>query len=155
MSLPRVNSIDILPYHHVRGNSVTSSLYNLYNQYEIHINILKWTGVIVLFCVTASTLGVTSNLYIKEKSHNGTDCIKIYQSPQLNSSLCSYIETFRLPSDYFLTVCKYQSSTIIDIRQFLNNKPSIRGISLTSNQWTYIQSIRQHITRALHQANYQ
>jgi len=59
MSLPRVDSLDYIAQH-VR----TSSLSDIYNQYEIDINILKWTGVVVLLALTASTLGVTSNLYV-------------------------------------------------------------------------------------------
>lgn len=53
MSLPRVDSLDSIAQH-----TRTSSLSDIY---EIHINILKWTGVVILLALTASTLGVTSN----------------------------------------------------------------------------------------------
>jgi hypothetical protein len=42
---------------------------------------------------------------------------------------------------------------ILDIRQFLNLKPSIKRISLSITQWSYLLSIRQHITRAMYQAS--
>jgi hypothetical protein len=32
-------------------------------------------------------------------------------------------------------------------------KPSIKGISLSITQWSYLLSIRQHITRAMYQAS--
>jgi len=149
MSLPRVDSLDSIAQH-----VSTSSLSNIYNQYEMHINILKWTGVVVLLALTASTLGVTSNLYTSENPHhNESDYIKKYPSQPFNSSLCSYIKPFQLPNAYFLTLCKYKASTIVDIRQFLNNKPTVRGIALTSNQLNYLLSIKQHVSRAIYQSS--
>ncbi|VDH90321.1 Hypothetical predicted protein [Mytilus galloprovincialis] len=35
-----------------------------------------------------------------------------------------------------------------DISQLLNNKPTIKGVILTMDQWKYLQSIRQYINRA-------
>ena len=120
----------------------------------MHINVLKWTGVIVLLGLTASTLGVSSNLFHMEKSYwNESECIRIHEQPNFNQTLCSHIRSFRLPHEYYATVCKYRNRTILDIRQFLNLKPNIKGISLSITQWSYLLSIRQHITRAMYQAS--
>ena len=151
MSLPHLNSFDDLPGR-FRVNTVASSLSNLYHQYDIHINVLKWTGIIVMMSLTAATLGITNNLYQLEKVHwNSTDCIKIQEQPNFNQTLCSYIKPFRLPNEYYVTVCKYGNRTLIDIRQYLNQRPTIKGVSLSTRQWTYLMTIRHHITRAIPQ----
>ena len=110
-------------------------------------------GVIVLLGLTASTLGITSNLYSMEKSHwNVSDCKKIHHQPSFNQTLCSYIKLFQLPDEYFVTVCKYNGRILLDIRQFLNRHATWKGISLSMTQWNYILSIRHHITKAIYDA---
>lgn len=147
MSHTRINSIS-------PQNSVTSSLMNMYHQYEIHINVLKWTGVIVLFIFTASTLWITGSLYLSSNMSKHNMNVSNYdineQNLTFNQSLCSYIKHFRLPGEFMLTVCEYNKRTIIDIRQFLNNKPTIKGISLSQRQWDYLRSIIQYITRVIY-----
>ena len=106
----------------------------------------------MLLGLTASTLGVSSNLFHMEKSYwNESECIRIHGQPNFNQTLCSHIRSFRLPQEYYATVCTYGNRTILDISQFLNLKPSIKGISLSITQWSYLLSIRQHITRAMYQ----
>ena len=153
MSLQSLNSLDDQPKQ-LRMDSISSSISELYHQYHMHINVLKWTGVIVLLGLTASTLGVSSNLLNMEKSYwNESDCIRIHGQPNFNQTLCSHIRPFRLPHEYYATVCKYENRKILDIRQFLNLKPSLKGISLSITQRSYLLSIRQHITRAMYQVS--
>ena len=151
MSLPRLNSLDDQAKRW-RVGSVASSISELYHEYHMHINVLKWTGVIVLLSLTAASLGITSSVYKMDRMHwNSTDCIKIQEQPNLNQTLCSYIKSFRLPSEYYVTVCRYGNRTLIDMRQFLHQKPTIKGVSLSVRQWTYMTAIRRHITSAIPQ----
>ena len=153
MSLQSLNSLDVHPKQ-LRMDSISSSISELFHQYHMHINVLKWTGVIVLLGLTASTLGVSSNLFHMEKwCWNESDCIRIHGQPNFNQTLCSHIRSFQLPREYYATVCKYGNRTILDNRQFLNLKPSIKWISLSITQWSYLLPIRQHITRAMYQAS--
>jgi hypothetical protein len=99
MSLLRLNSFDD---HAMRWRvgSVASSVPELYHEYHIHINVLKWTGVIVLLSLTAAALRITSSLYKMDRMQwNSTDCIKIQEQPNLNQTLCSYIKSFRFPNE--------------------------------------------------------
>ena len=153
MSLPRLNSLDdqAKPW---RVGSVASSISELpvYHEYHMHINVLKWTGVIVLLSLTAASLGITSSVYKMDRMQwNSTDCIKIQEQPNLNQTLCSYIKSFRLPNEYYVTVCRYGNRTLIDIRQCLHQKRIIKGVSLSVRQWTYMAAIRRHITSAIPQ----
>ncbi|CAC5369825.1 unnamed protein product [Mytilus coruscus] len=105
---------------------------------------LKWTGVVVILILSASTLWITCGVYESSKHNtNMTDYIKIDQNFDFNQSLCSFIRHFGLPGEFVLTTCEYNSRTIIDVRQFLNHKPTIKGISLTLIQWNYLTSITQ------------
>ena len=118
----------------------------------MHINVLKWTGVIVLLSLTAAALGITSSVYKMDRMQwNSTDCIKIQEQANLNQTLCSYIKSFRLPNEYYVTVCRYGSRTLIDIRQFLHQKRIIKGVSLSVRQWIYMTAIRWDITSAIPQ----
>ena len=151
MSLPRLNSLDdqAKPW---RVGSVASSIPELYHEYHMHINVLKWTGVIVLLSLTAAALGITSSVYKMDRMQwNSTNCIKIQEQANLNQTLCSYIKSFRLPNEYYVTVCRYGSRTLIDIRQFLHQKRIIKGISLSVRQWIYMTAIRWDITSAIPQ----
>jgi hypothetical protein len=120
MSLQSLNYLDDQPKQ-LRMGSISSSISELFHQYHMHINVLKWTGVIVLLGLTTSTLGVSSNLFHMEKSHwNESDRIRNRGQPNFNQTLCLHIRLFRLPQEYYATgtVCKYGNRTILDIRQF-------------------------------------
>jgi hypothetical protein len=52
--------------------TVGSSLSSLYEQYAVHIQILKLTGVVTLVSMVAVTLAITTNLYTFEHRCNGT-----------------------------------------------------------------------------------
>jgi hypothetical protein len=58
-----VNSSDDQPKQ-LRMGSISSSISELYHQCHIHINVLKWTGVIMLLGLTTSTLGVREILFM-------------------------------------------------------------------------------------------
>lgn len=103
---------NILTMSHTRINStssssrksIASSLSDMYYHYEMHINMLKWTGVIVILILSATTLWITCGVYESSKQNtNMTDYIKIDQN--FNQSLCSFIKHFSLPSEFVLTIC--------------------------------------------------
>jgi hypothetical protein len=60
MSILRVNSVDSLDRTSVKfqrsDTSLASSIRSIYEQYAIHINIVKWTGVLVMLALTTTTL---------------------------------------------------------------------------------------------------
>ncbi|CAG2213693.1 unnamed protein product [Mytilus edulis] len=157
MSLPNIESIEYMPENiKFWDKSLSSSLSNLYQHFNIHISILKWIGAISILVLTASTLTVSTNLYNFEKSlPNSSNDINVNNLPSFNDTICRYMKLFRLPGEYFVTVCKYDNNIHLDIRQLLNNKPTIKGVTLTIDQWKYLQSIRQYINRATEEARHQ
>ena len=136
-------------------SSIASSLSSLYEKYNIHINILKWTGVVVLLAMMSTSLAITSNM-TRNSFQNSSDCIKITTTSddrRFNDTLCKYIKTFDLPEQYKLSVCSYQQQVRIDIRYFIGDKATIRGIHLNKLQWAYLQRLTPHINSAVKRAD--
>ena len=53
----------------------------------------------------------------------------------MNHTLCSYIKQFKLSEDKRVSICVYQKELRIDFRRFVSNKPSIRGLWMTKQEW--------------------
>lgn len=139
--------------------SISSSLESTYERYWIHINILKWTGVVVLLALTTTSLSMVVNLKTVKCVNSTSDCIKIlstsppnFSLPDINNTFCRDIKQYPLPDEYFATVCRYQGQLRIDIRRFINGKASIRGIALNVRQWNYLLQIHSFINAAIKDA---
>ena len=50
-------------------------------------------------------------------------------------TLCTFIKQFKLSKRKSITVCNYQGKARIDIRLFINDYPSIRGIWISKKEW--------------------
>ena len=84
-----------------RHSRLTSSLSSLYKNYDIHMDIVKITGVLVLLSLMSVTLAITNNLHVCESKTNSSDCIKLVTIPvtinqQFNYTLCSFIRSTML-----------------------------------------------------------
>lgn len=51
------------------------------------------------------------------------------------SAVCDYTIQYDLQDDIRLTVCKLETVFLIDIRKFVNDTATIKGIQLRSQQW--------------------
>jgi len=49
-----------------RHSRLASSLSSLYKNYDIHLDIVKITGVLVLLSLMSATLAITNNLHVCE-----------------------------------------------------------------------------------------
>ena len=160
MTYERTNTKDDVDGGTFGHSSIGSSISSLYRNFDIHFEILKITGVIVLLSIMSVTLALTSNIYSSEKKQNTTrtDSIKLANIDtieQFNMSSCSYIKQYHLPGNYFVTICTYQSRIRVDVRLFLNGKPTIRGFFLNRNQYRYFKRLIPHINKAVKSAGEQ
>ena len=139
-----------------RHGSIRSSISSLYRNYDFHFDILKLTGVVVLLSIMSATLAITSNIHIGEKPVNISDCIRLRttdtKQQQLDFNSCSYIKQFRLPEEYYVTICRYQGVIRIDVRKFLNDRPTIQGFFLNTNQYRYLKRLISHIDESISSA---
>ena len=120
-----------------------------FDQEEIkcHIKIMKWTGVIGIILVSLST-----PLYIlvsMEWSNN----YPFDYAMEVNHTACSYLKQFDLKDNVILSVCNRDGEIMLDIRLFLNQTATIRGIPLNLRQWNVLQGVSNSVNRAIEKEN--
>ena len=115
------------------------------NNMRCHFTIIKFTGVFLILGLTLTTVTIISTVHSNCTENNTTT----YQNINLNMTLCDFIKMFPLSYDMAVTICVQNGETRIDIRQFLNDKPTIRGIYLTTDQWQRFKTMFHDIDEGL------
>ena len=116
-----------------------------FDQEEVkcHINIMKWTGVIGIILVSLSTpLCILASM---EWSNN----YPFDYVMEVNQTACSYLKQFYLKDNVILSVCNRDGEIMLDIRLFLNQTATIRGIPLNLRQWNVLQGVSNSVNRAI------
>ena len=116
-----------------------------FDQEEVkcHIKIMKWTGVIGIILVSFSTL-----LYILASMEWSNNYPFDYVM-EVNQTACSYLKRFDLKDNVILSVCNRDGEIMLDIRLFLNQTATIRGIALNLRQWNVLQGVSNSVNRAI------
>lgn len=68
-----------------------------------------------------------------------------------NTTLCSYLKHFSLSRNIVISVCLLNKHIRIDIRHFVNDKPTIRGIYLDEWQWNGLLKLLPKIISNIHE----
>lgn len=68
-----------------------------------------------------------------------------------NTTLCSYLKHFSLSRNIVISVCLLNKHIRIDIRHFVNDKPTIRGIYLDEWQWNGLLKLLPKIIPNIHE----
>ena len=92
-----------------------------------------------MLVMTAATLAITEISY-KKGINLEPDCIKLHHSEHMhkyNHSLCDFIKQFEIPDTYYVTICLYQDEIVVDIRQFINGKETIKGVQINTTMGIY------------------
>ncbi|OOZ35862.1 hypothetical protein BOW52_11090, partial [Solemya elarraichensis gill symbiont] len=126
---------------------LTSSRNSFDEKFKMHFTYIKVTAVVLLFAVNISALIFIAHV-VKPPPRSSTDCIKIESDVEsnvsevsVNDTLCTYVKQFPLPEHYRITVCLYRGRTRIDVRRFINDTATIKGVFLNIKQWKYMRSI--------------
>ena len=116
-----------------------------FDQEEVkcHIKIMKWTGVIGIILVSLST-----PLYILESMEWSNNYPFDYVM-EVKQTACSYLKQFDLKDNVILSVCNRDGEIMLDIRLFLNQKATIRGIPLNLRQWNVLQGVSNSVNGAI------
>ena len=72
--------------------------------------------------------------------------------PLGNTSLCIFGKQLKLSDDKRLTICNYKEDVRIDIRKFVNDKPSIRGIWLSKEEYEELLRISRWTKKIIRKA---
>ena len=113
-----------------------SSSNSLYDRFNTQRRILKWTGTFTMLVMMTVTLAITEISY-KKGINLEQDYIKLHHSEQIhqyNHRLCDFIKQFKIPDTYNVTICLYQDEVVVDIRQFINEKETIKGVQINTRQ---------------------
>ena len=111
-----------------------------------HIKIGKWVGVVLL----AAIFSVPALVIVASSSSRVTDAA--VQKPNLNETTCVYIKQFDLSDSLYATMCNHGGFIFLDIRRFLNNTATIKGVHLTLAQWARLKQYSNAISESVSEA---
>ena len=113
----------------------------------------EWKLACAILCTIALMLECT-NVILSSRCNENNHSVQVQRedktiTPRVMStaannetSLCTEIREFKLGvGDKRVNVCTYEGRVRIDIREFLNDKPTIRGIFLTSREYIALKAV--------------
>ena len=95
-----------------------------------------------------------SSVVIEEKYNNMNRTFEPNINPP-NGSMCSYFRQWTLSDNVKHTACNYLGSVRVDIRAFVSEKATIKGIWLTITEWEELSKLFKLIQRSLNEAKYE
>ena len=104
---------------------------------------MKWTGVIGIILVSLST-----PLYILASMEWSNNYPFDYVM-EVDQTACSYLKQFDLKDNVIVSVCNRDGEIMLDIRLFLNQTATIRGIPLNLRQWNILQGVSNSVNGAI------
>ena len=125
------------------SNPKDTSYYFDQEEVKCHIKIMKWTGVIGIILVSLST-----PLYILASMEWSNNYPFDYVM-EVNQAACSYLKHLDLKDNVILSVCNRDGEIMLDIRLFLNQTATIRGIPLNLRQRNVLQGVSNSVNRAI------
>ena len=72
----------------------------------------------------------------------------------VNQTACSYLKQFDIEDNVILSVCNTDGQILVDIRVFLNDTATIRGIPLNLKQWKVLLRVSDSVYRAIEEAKF-
>lgn len=113
------------------------------------VRAVKWMGAIGIILITLSSpIFVLSNM--KWSQYHPLD-YQIKVDP--NQTACSYLKQFYLTDNVIISVCSRGGDIVVDIRLFLNQTATIRGIPLNLSQWRTLERISPDVNGAIEKAS--
>jgi hypothetical protein len=135
------HNMDTADYYPEHTPSTISSKNSMYYKYGTHINIMKWSGSIVMFELVASKLGILSS-WKKQKIPRESNCIKYaYKTMEIvnNKTTCDYVKAYDILHGCHISVCKLRGKIGIDFCLFNGEIPTTKSLFLNTRQWNYLQ----------------
>ena len=119
---------------------------------ELPSSVRMQTKNTVIIATILILLCVITGLEVSERYTKRNQCNNFKTSKEKipsNNTLCTFIKQFKLLYNKRITVCKYQNVLRVDIRQFVGDKASIRGIWLTLDEWRSLLRSQMWVNSAL------
>ena len=96
---------------------------------------------LVITIIGPVTFALGSPVHASKLDH----MVRIEETLQESSSLCHYLKQYSLPNDIRISVCIYAGRVRIDLRQFIADKATIKGIALNLAQFRRLEDYWENI----------
>ena len=106
--------------------------------------------LLLLLITTALEIKAITYLSFKKAENTTTNVTEI--KVEHNKTLCIFIRQMKLSEKKRVTVCNYHNNIRVDIRQFVKNSASIKGIWLTKDEWKSLTDSTWWVNNAIHAA---
>ena len=110
------------------------------------INGIKWIGALTMILIVITVPGII----LISVSSPSQPPIDFEIKP--NATACVYVKRYNLSENIYLSVCNLNGYIMLDIRQFINESSTIKGIGLNTRQWSSLKQLTQHIDVAIDEA---
>ena len=107
---------------------------------------IKWIGTTVMILIVIIVPGI---VLISASSHSQTP---IDYEIKPNATACVFVKRYNLSDNIYLTVCNLNGYIMLDIRQFLNETSTLKGIELDLRQWLTLKQLTHQIHVAIVEA---
>ena len=105
-----------------------------------HFKALKYLGALVMVSLFATSLSINTR-----KCHcSAADCIRLTSNIShtfFNETQCKFLLSYNLSDDYQIHLCKTDKSVKLDLRHYINKRPTSEGVTLNVNEWDYLYRI--------------
>lgn len=68
-------------------------------------------------------------------SGSSPQTVTLKREKRMNNTTCVFVKRFHLTENEYVTVCNLKGEMVLDIRKFVNNTATIKGLRLNLNQW--------------------
>ena len=122
-----------------------------------HVRNIKTLCMLISFIVIFLIFAKVNGLYVSEHVLDELIAIDdlLYPPPPDNLTVSGMIKrdkrSANCPYQYLLSrnirfsICKIRNEVVLDIRQFLNNRPTIKGIGISINDFVYLKKVSKII----------
>lgn len=111
-----------------------------------HFTLMKRAGVVLI--IFTSILCFVAAVHIVVSSVETQTCPS--DRLQTNPIVCGVEQKYSLGEDVYLTVCSKRNVSVIEMRKFLNGRPTPHGLYLSLLQWTFLKRLVPFVDRKLH-----
>lgn len=124
---------------------------NRVNKSSIKTKHMKFSFTMVkkVCLVLLIAIGVIPGYVLLGQNPTGTTVQDVTLSEIKQTYLANITKQFSLEQNVILSICKTVSSTLIDIRQFVDGGASNTGITLTITQWNALKQISLDVDKHL------
>ena len=154
-SMPTVNANSQISQEDTDGTTIIDSfitdnrVIRETRNFKCQSKLIKWIGALFLLFVSTTVPGII--ILSEDKPHHSA-VLSYNVEIQQNETACVFIKQYDIYHDTYVTVCNRYGIVELDIRKFVNDTASIKGIQLSERQWLRLKQVSSRIDTAIAEA---